>query len=200
MPSNHWAAASILRMTQAGIIGGFPDGYFYGDSLLTRYQLVVMLDRVYTAAQEQNLAAKNAEIESLKARVDQLAAMVGVSSVVALPLDGRSISPQQSLPQSQSTSQTTDQLSQASGQTSTGTIVPGPPGTLPGAGGLSVQAAPQGFQQQGFQQQSLQTLYKTPLQQPIQQPSQQPGFPSFQTPAIKQMLNPVKDLPSPARL
>ena len=45
VPKDHWAAARIVRMAQAGIITGFPDGTFRPSAQVTREEIVTMLVR-----------------------------------------------------------------------------------------------------------------------------------------------------------
>ncbi|MBO1435796.1 S-layer homology domain-containing protein [Meiothermus sp. CFH 77666] len=43
---NHWALPGIRRMVGEGLVQGFPDQTYRGTSLLTRYQLAVVLDKL----------------------------------------------------------------------------------------------------------------------------------------------------------
>ena len=43
---NHWALPGIRRMIGEGLVQGFPDRTYRGQSLLTRYQLAVVLDKL----------------------------------------------------------------------------------------------------------------------------------------------------------
>lgn len=45
VPTSHWAAGSVGRVTHEKIMGKDPDGHFRGDKLVTRYELAVTLDR-----------------------------------------------------------------------------------------------------------------------------------------------------------
>ncbi len=51
---NHWALPGIRRMLGEGLLQGFPDQTYRGTSLLTRYQLAVVLDKL---SQRLGLAA-----------------------------------------------------------------------------------------------------------------------------------------------
>jgi len=46
VPPDHWAAMAVARVVEAGIMGGYPDGNFHGQSFVTRYELASALDRV----------------------------------------------------------------------------------------------------------------------------------------------------------
>ncbi len=43
VPKDHWAAESVNKLAQAGIIRGYPDGTFKGDKSVTRYELAAAL-------------------------------------------------------------------------------------------------------------------------------------------------------------
>ncbi|MDO8684618.1 MAG: S-layer homology domain-containing protein [Armatimonadota bacterium] len=45
VPAGHWAAESVTKMSEAGIMKGYPDGKFNGDKPVTRYELAVALER-----------------------------------------------------------------------------------------------------------------------------------------------------------
>lgn len=45
VPPNHWAADAVKKMSDSGIIVGYPDAKFKGDKAVTRYELVITLDR-----------------------------------------------------------------------------------------------------------------------------------------------------------
>ncbi len=44
--ANHWAADSLSRIANLGIIIGFPDGTYRGNEAITRYQAAVIIDRM----------------------------------------------------------------------------------------------------------------------------------------------------------
>lgn len=48
VPPDHWAAAAIERLAAAGILTGYPDGTYSGDKAVTRYELAVVLDIIWT--------------------------------------------------------------------------------------------------------------------------------------------------------
>lgn len=43
VPKNHWAADSIRMLSESGIVRGYPDLTFRGDSPVTRYEMAVAL-------------------------------------------------------------------------------------------------------------------------------------------------------------
>ena len=45
VPENHWAYEYIGRLAAAGIVGGYPDGMFNGNRMMSRYEFAAMLYR-----------------------------------------------------------------------------------------------------------------------------------------------------------
>lgn len=45
VPKDHWAAQSVMEMTDKGVIQGYPDNTYRGDRTVTRYELAVALAR-----------------------------------------------------------------------------------------------------------------------------------------------------------
>jgi len=46
VPRGHWAYEAIARLSQAGIIEGYPDGNYYGNKPMTRYEFAVAIARL----------------------------------------------------------------------------------------------------------------------------------------------------------
>jgi len=46
VPANHWANGSTSRISQLGIIVGYPDGLYHGDDFINRYQASLMFQRL----------------------------------------------------------------------------------------------------------------------------------------------------------
>jgi len=46
VPAGHWAKDAVDRITQCGLIQGFPDGTFRGNENLTRYQAALIFYRM----------------------------------------------------------------------------------------------------------------------------------------------------------
>ncbi len=44
--TNHWANGSVSRMSQLGVIVGYPDGLYHGEDFINRYQASLMLQRL----------------------------------------------------------------------------------------------------------------------------------------------------------
>ncbi len=49
VPADHWAYRAVNHLQQEGIIIGYPDGTFKGDNLFTRYEMAMVIARIYDA-------------------------------------------------------------------------------------------------------------------------------------------------------
>jgi len=82
---NHWALPGIRRMVGEGLVQGFPDQTYRGTSVLTRYQLAVVLDKL-----TQNLGilapAKTLRPDDLPAGHWAEKAVLRVAALEVLPL------------------------------------------------------------------------------------------------------------------
>lgn len=47
VPPDHWARKAIQELVDAGILSGFPDGTFQGNRPITRYELAVVVQRIF---------------------------------------------------------------------------------------------------------------------------------------------------------
>jgi hypothetical protein len=89
VPRGHWAEDAVARITDLGIIIGFPDGSFRGDEAITRFQSALVISRLLNVVQanldaarilgEDNLtslqnavAELTAELENIDDRVTSL--------------------------------------------------------------------------------------------------------------------------------
>lgn len=45
VPADHWAAGSVEKLAEAGIVKGYPDSTFRGDQPVTRYELASAMAR-----------------------------------------------------------------------------------------------------------------------------------------------------------
>lgn len=64
VPETHWAYEAINILSQLGVLTGFPDGTFRGNESVTRYQLSVLVYRLYSLL--------TSRIESLKFQIESL--------------------------------------------------------------------------------------------------------------------------------
>lgn len=91
IPAGHWANEAVDRITDLGIIIGFPDGTFRGNETLTRYQAALMFDRLINllnanlasmqAVSDADREALRLAIESLTGQVAGLAQRVSANEV-----------------------------------------------------------------------------------------------------------------------
>lgn len=51
VPGDHWAVKYIQQMVDAGILSGFPDGTFRGKNPVTRYEVAVVVSKLYSVIQ-----------------------------------------------------------------------------------------------------------------------------------------------------
>lgn len=66
VPANHWAYASVAKLAQAGIVDGYGDGTFIGNSNMTRYEMAQITAKAMTRSDKADSAMK-AQIEKLAA-------------------------------------------------------------------------------------------------------------------------------------
>ena len=52
LPTDHWAYDAIDYLQQAGLVEGYPDGTFQGDRPFTRYEMAMVIARVFTKIQD----------------------------------------------------------------------------------------------------------------------------------------------------
>lgn len=86
VPAGHWARQAVEFAVQCGLVEGFPDGTFRGNSGLTRYQVALIFFRMFeqqrsaSLSQECRLGAQQAaqsvgpELQALTQRFEQLEA------------------------------------------------------------------------------------------------------------------------------
>lgn len=81
VPQDHWAADSVESLRSVGMLEGFPDGAYYGNLALSRYQMAVLLDRMLTLARQeaQSEGLSISEISALQQQIDQLNAILSQS-------------------------------------------------------------------------------------------------------------------------
>ncbi|MDX2006996.1 MAG: S-layer homology domain-containing protein [Meiothermus sp.] len=84
VPAGHWARQAVEFAVQCGLVEGFPDGTFRGNSGLTRYQVALIFFRMFeqqrsaSLSQECRLGAQQAaqsvgpELQALTQRFEQL--------------------------------------------------------------------------------------------------------------------------------
>jgi len=87
IPDDHWASDSVERLKSVGMLQGFPDGGYYGNTVLSRYQMAVLLDRMLILARQevQTEGLSVGEITTLQQQIDQLNSILSqsVQSLIA---------------------------------------------------------------------------------------------------------------------
>src|SRR5690606_32883933 len=85
VPEDHWAYAAIDYLQQAGLVEGFPDGTFGGDRQFTRYEMAMVIARVFTKMQDfqamnedsggsmQDQVGSDIDMSEVYSRLDKLA-------------------------------------------------------------------------------------------------------------------------------
>jgi hypothetical protein len=72
VPAGHYAETSVLKLTQLGILTGFPDGLFRGERPVDRYELALILSRMWDNWSTEQLGDVWSEIVSLEAQLAEL--------------------------------------------------------------------------------------------------------------------------------
>jgi hypothetical protein len=81
VPSDHWAYRAVNHLQQEGIIVGYPDGTFKGDNLFTRYEMAMVVARIYDQLSDMmkdiqmpdmSDYATQADLDDLRSYVDDL--------------------------------------------------------------------------------------------------------------------------------
>lgn len=65
VPADHWAADSVSKLVDIGVVKGYPDETYRGDQNVTRYELAVVLDRIVYFIQQSNKPVSAAVEQSL---------------------------------------------------------------------------------------------------------------------------------------
>ena len=81
VPTDHWAYEAIDYLQQAGLVEGYPDNTFQGDRAFTRYEMAMVIARVFTKIQDwQAMTGNNSlptqgevDLSEVYARLDRLA-------------------------------------------------------------------------------------------------------------------------------
>ena len=63
VPADHWAYEAIDYLQQAGLVEGYPDGTFKGNRAFTRYEMAMVIARVFTKLSDWQVAMENGRFE-----------------------------------------------------------------------------------------------------------------------------------------
>jgi hypothetical protein len=61
VPAGHWAQEAIRRLTEQGLISGYPDGRFAGQGTLTRYEAALLIYRLMQHLEADRLSREDLE-------------------------------------------------------------------------------------------------------------------------------------------
>ena len=73
VPPDHWAYEAVDYLQQQGIVEGYPDGEFKGNRTFTRYEMAMVIARIYSKLDEKLAAFDPAKIDEINSRLDKLA-------------------------------------------------------------------------------------------------------------------------------
>jgi len=68
VPQSHWAYEAVEKLTNLGIVSGFPDGTFRGNETVTRFQVAMLLYRLYSLF-DSSLRDIDNKISNIQARL-----------------------------------------------------------------------------------------------------------------------------------
>ncbi len=80
VPTGHWASTAVSRLSDLGVIIGFPDGLYRGNENLTRYQAALMFFRLiecYFPIIPQGATISSADLDALRRAIHELTGRVG---------------------------------------------------------------------------------------------------------------------------
>ena len=81
IPTDHWAYEAIDYLQQAGLVEGYPDNTFRGERAFTRYEMAMVIARIFTKIQDWQAmmgagslpVASDVDLSEVYARLDRLA-------------------------------------------------------------------------------------------------------------------------------
>jgi hypothetical protein len=82
VPDDHWAYEALDYLQEAGLVEGYPDGTFRGDRAFTRYEMAMVIARIFTKIQDWQAlmqeggtpgGSENVDMAEVNARLDKLA-------------------------------------------------------------------------------------------------------------------------------
>lgn len=72
VPTDHWAYEAIDYLQQEGLVEGFPDGTFKGNQTFTRYEMAMVIARMYSKLSDMMTGMDEARLDEIEARLDRL--------------------------------------------------------------------------------------------------------------------------------
>ncbi|GBD40673.1 S-layer protein SlpA [bacterium HR39] len=79
VPSGHWAAEAVSKLAEIGVLTGYPDGSFRGESPASRYELAMAVYRLYAYLSEalRSLGQEDTPLKEKVAALDQTQRVLG---------------------------------------------------------------------------------------------------------------------------
>jgi len=72
VPTDHWAYEAIDYLQQEGLVEGFPDGTFKGNQTFTRYEMAMVVARMYSKLSDMMTGMDQGRLDEIEARLDRL--------------------------------------------------------------------------------------------------------------------------------
>ncbi len=88
VPAGHWAAQAVADLAAAGILEGFRDGTFRGNTPITRYQVAVALARMLDLIQKPHATPGTTTTTTSKPSLDEIRNLILTDPEVAARLRG----------------------------------------------------------------------------------------------------------------
>lgn len=73
VPTDHWAYEAIDYLQQEGLVEGYPDGTFRGNNVFSRYEMAMVVARMYSKLEDMLDSMDDSRIDECMARLDRLA-------------------------------------------------------------------------------------------------------------------------------
>jgi hypothetical protein len=72
VPTDHWAYEAIDYLQQQGLVEGFPDGEFKGNRTFTRYEMAMVIARMYSKLEDMMGGMDSSKLDEIQAQLDRL--------------------------------------------------------------------------------------------------------------------------------
>jgi hypothetical protein len=73
VPTDHWAYEAIDYLQQQGLVEGYPDGTFGGNRTFTRYEMAMVIARIYSKLEDMVGNYDTSRLDEIQAQLDRLA-------------------------------------------------------------------------------------------------------------------------------
>jgi hypothetical protein len=72
VPTDHWAYEAIDYLQQQGLVEGYPDGTFGGNRTFTRYEMAMVIARIYSKLEDMVGNYDTSKLDEIQAQLDRL--------------------------------------------------------------------------------------------------------------------------------